>query len=1274
MSNSNGENALTIQNSNLNTISQSTITSTTQGLGALYVLQSASNTILSSYIQGSSAAYVSGSTGTVFGGSMLVATNATGRAVTWANGGVNLTIATSTLLSASQGRGLALETGNAGTVSLGSVTFMGSGRGIEISTQAGGFVLSIDSVTFRGLASGATAVHFLGGTFVSTINLANFEDVNVGANISGAALDLASRVMMSNSRGVRRGAEYENDPNSLVDWPGFGASPGCAVTKNVGAGQAFATISAAVDDLRANNNPLTGHSCVVIRDAATYSEQVTVRNFTNNGSAITFMVDQSVVGKPVVAPNNAASTAAFVVANASVNILGIDIAPSAAASYGIVVSSAHVTISSVNVLDALGNIGFAGISLSSWNAVSYSSVTVAAAHGIYLAGGGMTTVSHSTAQNSGAAGIHYALYLWGASSNTMTRSLFSNTVGRAAILDVFSHYNTISLSTVSSPGYALRISASSSNTVTGSYLISLGNFYGSFISSNANYNTIGQSTMVSTGGSGFGLRVAGSVGNNFIGDLMSGANGAVAIEAGGGLNIISLSTLTTTSSSLAPALVIAGSSSDTVTSSYIQGSTAAQISGSTGTVISGSLLAATHTGGAALALSNGSSNLTLSDSRLLAGSQGAGVYLDRDNAGLIRLATNTITGGRYASFIAAQDPSAQIWITSNTILPALSATQDTYGLYFNGLLSGATMQDNSVYYRSPAANAGRTAHAFYIQSSAGLLIDRNRVNNPGMVSAGSFKAFYLSDGDSIQITRNDVHSTGAGLTDHVLLHAVNGSNGLFVKNNIFVSSGAASGLLLMADVDAGSQAGFTADYNDYFSTNAAPFQWGGAVAATLADWQNASVQDLNTISADPLWAGTGAGAEDFHPFSTLGRCANPPSCTVFTNDALVSATIDAGDPAESAALEPVPNGGRLNQGSYGNTPQASRSVGAVVTGIAPDGGWVSVSTSVTVSFNKAMSVASFNGVLLSAVLDSNGVAISTLIAGTTNYFAASRRLVFTPSASLAKNHLYQVLVTTHVKDAAGNPIASSATAYFSTAFDHAATNVLAPTAGVTLLVPANAFSADGGVTISTGGQNSTIQTATAKLLAVDRFSSPVAILDITASDTAGNPMQPAVPLTMTVPFSANVNPSFIDGTNPPVRVSTLSFWWLDPVTASWVRIPGAEITSASTLTAPVPHFSTFALIGGQDGSLSNAFAYPVPYVPSKQATRVITFQNLSTTARIRIFTLSGRLVRQIDVSDGTGRTTWDVKNSDGQDAASGAYFYLIESNSEKKKGELIIVR
>ena len=304
-----------------NTVSLSTMVSSSVGNAALYILQSSSNTILDSYVQGSTAALISGSTGTVIGGSIFVATGTAGSALAFAGGSVNLTIATSTLLAPSLGRGLALNPGNAGVVSIGSVTFTGAARGIEVSTQGALFSLAVDSITFRALAPGATAIHFLGGSFVATFTLANFEDASVAVNVSGAALALTSRLTMNAHYGLRTSPKYENDPNLLVDWRGAAPYPGCVLTHNVGLDQAYASITEAVADLPAS---LPGHTCVVIRDSATYPEQVTVRNFSNNGSSITFLSDPALLLRPVVAPP-ALSTAAFLIANASVNIQGISV-------------------------------------------------------------------------------------------------------------------------------------------------------------------------------------------------------------------------------------------------------------------------------------------------------------------------------------------------------------------------------------------------------------------------------------------------------------------------------------------------------------------------------------------------------------------------------------------------------------------------------------------------------------------------------------------------------------------------------------------------------------------------------------------------------------------------------------------------------------------------------------------------------------------------------------------------------------------------------------
>ena len=62
---------------------------------------------------------------------------------------------------------------------------------------------------------------------------------------------------------------------------------------------------------------------------------------------------------------------------------------------------------------------------------------------------------------------------------------------------------------------------------------------------------------------------------------------------------------------------------------------------------------------------------------------------------------------------------------------------------------------------------------------------------------------------------------------------------------------------------------------------------------------------------------------DFHPQSTSGRY--DPIGKTWVVDGLDSPLIDFGDPLEPSGQEPPPNGGHLNVGIYGNTPQASKS-------------------------------------------------------------------------------------------------------------------------------------------------------------------------------------------------------------------------------------------------------------------------------------------------------------------------------------------------------------
>ena len=118
------------------------------------------------------------------------------------------------------------------------------------------------------------------------------------------------------------------------------------------------------------------------------------------------------------------------------------------------------------------------------------------------------------------------------------------------------------------------------------------------------------------------------------------------------------------------------------------------------------------------------------------------------------------------------------------------------------------------------------------------------------------------------------------------------------------------------------------DYNNYIRQSGAIVAerttvfGGNEFYGRLLDWQRFLGQDKHTLSHESLFADANGG--DFHPRSATGRFTMSGS---LTNDPpnFHSPLIDTGSPAATFTNEPDPNGGRLNIGRYGNTPEASLS-------------------------------------------------------------------------------------------------------------------------------------------------------------------------------------------------------------------------------------------------------------------------------------------------------------------------------------------------------------
>lgn len=161
----------------------------------------------------------------------------------------------------------------------------------------------------------------------------------------------------------------------------------------------------------------------------------------------------------------------------------------------------------------------------------------------------------------------------------------------------------------------------------------------------------------------------------------------------------------------------------------------------------------------------------------------------------------------------------------------------------------------------------------------------------------------------------------------------------------------------------------------------------------------------------------------------------------------------------------------------------------------------------------------------------------------------------------------------------------------------------------------------------------------------------------------------------------------IDGSNPPVRVDTMKTWILDPGLEMWTKLPAALIDhDARTITVPFMAPGVYSLLGMIDDSVSNTYAFPVPFRPNGPnpgtgagqtgtESSGITFTNVPQAGEIEIYTLDGRLVRKLPIPAGLTipKITWDVRTAGGNKAASGVYIWRVESGANSKSGKLMVI-
>ena len=289
--------------------------------------------------------------------------------------------------------------------------------------------------------------------------------------------------------------------------------------------------------------------------------------------------------------------------------------------------------------------------------------------------------------------------------------------------------------------------------------------------------------------------------------------------------------------------------------------------------------------------------------------------------------------------------------TSNTITNNRVYLSARYGITARNasIVKGNVSYSNATGVRIFAHGyfTGAVTHNLvYANSVDGIVIDR--AGSGGRVASNTV---YQANGDALRVQGSSQH--------------------IAVRDNILWSTSATGHAIHVAD---NSQTGFDGDYNLFFLEDPTTGvetgrigYWQGASRPTLAGWRSATFDDGNSLLSDPAFVdpdgiddvfgyvdATRDGRDDnFHLMSTEGRFTGSLAPVlngasglpdflpvVELADDAQSPAIDRGDAASAFDLEPTPNGGFVNIGTYGNTVQASKSPPEYVLVTRPDGGEV----------------------------------------------------------------------------------------------------------------------------------------------------------------------------------------------------------------------------------------------------------------------------------------------------------------------------------------------
>ena len=309
--------------------------------------------------------------------------------------------------------------------------------------------------------------------------------------------------------------------------------------------------------------------------------------------------------------------------------------------------------------------------------------------------------------------------------------------------------------------------------------------------------------------------------------------------------------------------------------------------------------------------------------------RGGGIGLEGNNVSILNNLIRNNQSGRGAAIGVTDDPT-NFLIADNRIENNKGYDDHAGGVSING--TGTITRnifDGNVAAESLGWGWGGALLIFAdSETTTSVSLSHNVYCNNHAPDRGG--AVFVDDGASVQMEHELFYNNTSGKSGSAIYVDADWENNPSVlsMNNCTVSGNSTDANEAALFVEASN----AQVQNCIFWNNGSDFELaaGGHLTVNYTLTQQGCAGTAN-ISSNPLFANAASG--DFHVQSTNGRFN--PSTGTFVNDAANSPAIDAGNPASDYSNEPAPNGGRVNLGCYGNTPEASKSAGTGMEKITP---------------------------------------------------------------------------------------------------------------------------------------------------------------------------------------------------------------------------------------------------------------------------------------------------------------------------------------------------